>query len=625
VKYSIIIPTYSHLEDLLIPCVESILAYTDMSNIELIISANGCDYDTKDYLFDLGKRLGNNLKVVWSDDPNGYTKATNRGLEVATGDYIIFLNNDTVLLEQPKNTWINFLTMPFLRDPKVGITGPLVMHDDYADVSVAIFFCACISRELYTKLGLLDEIFSPGAGEDVDYCAKAQKLGYKIVPVPRPHEFNGDNNVNEFPIWHKDNQTFKDVDGYATEIMKRNGLINTIRHNKNIKLNLGAGGIELSGYLSVDQHDPRAHIMADATQLMFEENTVSEIVASHLFEHINPYHALDTLKHWLSILKPNGKLIMEMPDFERTCHEFIKADKATRYGLLNTVYGTVNTSGSGDPSDITSYHKWGWYPETMYDHLAAAGYVDIKILSEQFPHPWYNFRVEATKPQVGSSLDWLIAQDISTYEEAIENDEYGVFDEVKDAVVIDVGANIGLFTIFAAANGAKGVYAIEAQKDNFARLKQNIHNSGYSSIIFPYYYAIHDTTGEIVYINNDTVKSHISGQDEGDPVETITIDTLLWQIFGDIPTPENLILKMDVEGAEFPAILETDNEVLGLFSIITLEIHGDENNDPEVLRSKFLSAGFMRTEYRYGFYTRHPDGTVTENDMITVEKWVNTK
>lgn len=47
IKYSIIIPTLNHCDDLLVPCVNSILQYTDMSNVEIIISANGCTDNTR--------------------------------------------------------------------------------------------------------------------------------------------------------------------------------------------------------------------------------------------------------------------------------------------------------------------------------------------------------------------------------------------------------------------------------------------------------------------------------------------------------------------------------------------------------------------------------------------------
>ena len=47
-KYSIIIPTYNHLNDYLIPCINSIERYTDLDNYEIIVIANGCSDQTED-------------------------------------------------------------------------------------------------------------------------------------------------------------------------------------------------------------------------------------------------------------------------------------------------------------------------------------------------------------------------------------------------------------------------------------------------------------------------------------------------------------------------------------------------------------------------------------------------
>jgi len=81
-KYNIVIPTYNHCEDLLKPCIDSILKYTNMKYTEIIISANGCIDNTKQYLEDLynifvGFGFGDHVKIVWNDIPLGYVKAIN--------------------------------------------------------------------------------------------------------------------------------------------------------------------------------------------------------------------------------------------------------------------------------------------------------------------------------------------------------------------------------------------------------------------------------------------------------------------------------------------------------------------------------------------------------------------
>jgi len=161
---------------------------------------------------------------------------------------------------------------------------------------------------------------------------------------------------------------------------------------------LGSGGVEHPGFLSVDLYDRRANIIMDVTQLDFPENSVSEMMAIHVFEHLNPYHCLDILKRWNKILKPGAKLIMEMPDIEALCKSFLAGNTGQRYGTLNAIYGSVNTTGEGDPSNITSPHLYGWWKQSLWDHLANAGFVNIEFMAEKHPHPEANLRVEAVKP-----------------------------------------------------------------------------------------------------------------------------------------------------------------------------------------------------------------------------------
>jgi SAM-dependent methyltransferase len=167
-----------------------------------------------------------------------------------------------------------------------------------------------------------------------------------------------------------------------------------------LKLNFGSGGVEIPGYISVDKYDQRASIKMDVFKFdLLLDNTIDEILSSHMLEHINPYKVSDLLRKWFGLLKPGGKLILEMPDIVETCKAMVTAkDKWERYGLINTIFGSVNTTNNDDPSSITAPHLFGWYNEILYDHLAEIGFVDIQFMPEQFPHPGHNFRTECRKP-----------------------------------------------------------------------------------------------------------------------------------------------------------------------------------------------------------------------------------
>ncbi|VVB51801.1 Glycosyltransferase family 17 [uncultured archaeon] len=230
-KVSVVIPTYNHCEDLLKPCLESLKANTDLTQTEIIVVANGCKDNTKEYV----ESLGEPFNLVWFDEGMGYTKSTNAGIVRAAGDYIILLNNDTVIYP-PFNKWVDILLEPF-SDSTVGMTGPMLTHCPEADRDFLIGFCVCIKREMFDRFGILDEIFSPGYGEDTDFCCKIQDAGFKIIQVCPSNTYANDNSkqmVGQFPIFHKGNVTFKNWTG-GEELLKKNNEILRTRYNSGAK------------------------------------------------------------------------------------------------------------------------------------------------------------------------------------------------------------------------------------------------------------------------------------------------------------------------------------------------------------------------------------------------------
>lgn len=212
-KYSIIIPTYNHCDDLLKPCIESIFKHTDMTDIELIVSANGCTDNTKSYL-DLLKHqfdligFSNHLKVIWNDAPLGYSKANNVALKEAKGEKIVLLNNDVILLGQEKNKWIEMLESAF-ENPKCGISCIIKGHSEPAGRDFAVFFCVMVHKKVFETIGPLNEEYGVGGGEDTEFCIEAEKAGFEVVQCSEKH-WNGSMFVGQFPIYHHGEGTVHD-------------------------------------------------------------------------------------------------------------------------------------------------------------------------------------------------------------------------------------------------------------------------------------------------------------------------------------------------------------------------------------------------------------------------------
>jgi GT2 family glycosyltransferase len=183
-KISIVIPTCGDYLDFK-RCIESINKYTDMSDKEFVVVANGSDKELIPYV----KSLGSNFKLIWKDDKVGVAGAFNLGCKEATGDFIVLINDDLVILEQPKNEWIDRLLAPF-EDEIIGITGHIT-RDGITGIQFVISFCMMIRRKLFDSIGYFDEIFNPYFGEDIDFNIRALRAGWKF----------GYANINIYHAW----------------------------------------------------------------------------------------------------------------------------------------------------------------------------------------------------------------------------------------------------------------------------------------------------------------------------------------------------------------------------------------------------------------------------------------
>ncbi|MBF0554502.1 MAG: glycosyltransferase family 2 protein [Nitrospirae bacterium] len=200
-RASIIIPTYNNV-NVLKDCLDSILANTDLFNKEVIVVANGCTDGTRDFL----KSTPKEIRLDWHNDPLGYVGAVNTGLHKASGEYIVLLNDDIVMLD---NNWFPMLLRPFEENVDCGITGPSKWWR--FGYPLIAFWCAMFRQDVLNKVGYLDDIFNPGNGEDIDFCIKVSKIGKKVISTPIDYnceEEIKDPTVTMFPINHLGGMTF---------------------------------------------------------------------------------------------------------------------------------------------------------------------------------------------------------------------------------------------------------------------------------------------------------------------------------------------------------------------------------------------------------------------------------
>lgn len=205
-RVSIIVVTYNNIE-LTQACLRSIDEQSHYANIEIIVVDNASSDGSQDFLTEWAGTAVNR-KLICNNDNRGFAAANNQGLEIATGDFLVLLNNDTHVTPG----WVRTLVKHFSRDKSAGLIGPVTnnigneakINISYTDMSDMIteaaaytrrhigktfpvrtvaFFCVMMHRDTYTKVGPLDESFGRGFFEDDDYCRRVEQTGLRIMCV----------------------------------------------------------------------------------------------------------------------------------------------------------------------------------------------------------------------------------------------------------------------------------------------------------------------------------------------------------------------------------------------------------------------------------------------------------
>lgn len=149
------------------------------------------------------------------------------------------------------------------------------------------------------------------------------------------------------------------------------------------------------------------------------------------------------------------------------------------------------------------------------------------------------------------SLPYLNFSPLVLFRECVISNQYGISAEkMKDATVIDAGANSGIFSIYASKLGAKKVYAFEPVSETFRILQANVALNNLEGVVVPLRMGLGDKTGRKNIGYNLAGDVGASFQDSGrfalsEETEITTLDDFMETHGGKVD-----FLKMDVEGYE---------------------------------------------------------------------------
>lgn len=142
-----------------------------------------------------------------------------------------------------------------------------------------------------------------------------------------------------------------------------------------------------------------------------------------------------------------------------------------------------------------------------------------------------------------------------------------------DAVIVDIGANIGVFTVWAGIKAPKGrIFAYEPELNTFNQLNKNVRLNDLNNVV-AYRLGVAGKPGSLTLFvdprNQEQASLYESLPGKEQVIECITLDDILR-----INQLDRIdILKVDTEGAEYEILSAASAEVLSKIKCIVLEYH----------------------------------------------------
>lgn len=204
------------------------------------------------------------------------------------------------------------------------------------------------------------------------------------------------------------------------------------------------------------------------------------------------------------------------------------------------------------------------------DAFEAIGKCSVVIGGKQynFEHPDVRF------------IEEIVVQKCYTPESNLEIE--------SNDTVVDLGANIGVFTIYAGMRAIRGrVVAVEPELENFAFLKDNVKANSLRNVLLVNA-ALSDKTGNVT-LNVSNAPGGNTIMNEKSRNIQVCSGLSIEDLFSSHSIESVDFLKMDVEGAEFFAFERT--EWLERVKRVAMEIH-PRFGDPNLIMEALERVGF---------------------------------
>lgn len=181
----------------------------------------------------------------------------------------------------------------------------------------------------------------------------------------------------------------------------------------------------------------------------------------------------------------------------------------------------------------------------------------------------------------------------------------------SDRCVIDAGANIGLFSCYAARRAPQcQVYAIEPFPATYNRLLRHVEENNFTSRVHCYSLALSASAAGVVGMRGAGSPSQmfhvLEGEVRGNTATVSVPAQALPDFLEQIPEKKIDLFKMDIEGSEYDVLMNTPGNCLSRVSRLTIEYHRPAAGAPyttQDLVEHLKAAGFalVRTTGKNGY------------------------
>jgi len=201
---SILIVTYN-CEEFIEPCLDSILRNTSWPNYEVILIDNASIDRIVDVVEEYSKD-NQHIRFLRQQQNLGFAGANNLAAEEAKGEYLLFLNPDTIVppgwlgrlvrhCEADKTTGAvaavtNFsgnetkISFEYLNSSEMeqfALDLSVKKARQSTEISVAPLYCVLVPRSVWDRVGGLDSGYQIGMFEDDDFSHLIKKAGYRVI------------------------------------------------------------------------------------------------------------------------------------------------------------------------------------------------------------------------------------------------------------------------------------------------------------------------------------------------------------------------------------------------------------------------------------------------------------